>query len=204
LPFTGSNVPELIDLLSPSGAVAQRLRLITNQVGTVEAVVDVNSGSIVQRLEYDEFGRVLLDSNPGLQPFGFGGGLYDWSTSSVRFGARDYVPGLGRWTSRDPIRLAGETNEYIYGQNNPVIWMDPAGLITSKTKACLEVKEAVYEGCLERCPWYNPFCYFSCVEVYREGNRRCAKPPPPPSKPAPCYDEECFVCGPESPNGSHG
>jgi hypothetical protein len=25
----------------------------------------------------DEFGNVLADSNPGFQPFGFAGGLYD-------------------------------------------------------------------------------------------------------------------------------
>ena len=37
------------------------------------------------------------------QPFGFAGGLYDAETKLVRFGARDYDAGTGRWTSR--IRL---------------------------------------------------------------------------------------------------
>ncbi len=44
------------------------------------------------RLDYDEFGRVLLDTNPGFQPFGFAGGHYDPDTQLVRFGARDYDP----------------------------------------------------------------------------------------------------------------
>jgi len=54
-----------------------------------------------QRLAYDEFGRVLGDSNPGFQPFGFAGGLYDADTGLVRFGARDYDAYTGRWTARD-------------------------------------------------------------------------------------------------------
>jgi hypothetical protein len=30
----------------------------------------------MQELRYDAFGRVVLDTNPGFQPFGFAGGLY--------------------------------------------------------------------------------------------------------------------------------
>jgi len=131
LPFSGSNVPEFIEMLSSSGAVTQRLRLITNQVGTVEAVVDVASGAIVQRLEYDEFGRVLSDSNPGLQPFGFAGGLTDKETRLVRFGARDYSPEVGRWTSKDPIRWAsGQQNFYLYARADPINLRDSTGLAT--------------------------------------------------------------------------
>jgi hypothetical protein len=54
----------------------------------------VNSadGSIAQKLDYDEFGNVLTDSNPGFIPFAFAGGLYDQDTKLVRFGARDYDP----------------------------------------------------------------------------------------------------------------
>jgi hypothetical protein len=39
---------------------------------------------------YDEFGRVLSNTNPGFQPFGFAGGIYEVDTGLVRFGARDY------------------------------------------------------------------------------------------------------------------
>jgi RHS repeat-associated protein len=48
-----------------------------------------------------------VDSNPGFQPFGFAGGLYDRDTGLVRFGARDYDAETGRWTARDPILFAG-------------------------------------------------------------------------------------------------
>ena len=58
-------------------------------------------------MDYDSFGNVLQDTQPGFQPFGFAGGLYDPDTKLVRFGARDYDPRTGRWTAKDPILFAG-------------------------------------------------------------------------------------------------
>ncbi|MGB8329014.1 MAG: hypothetical protein WCE62_02730 [Polyangiales bacterium] len=59
-------------------------------LGSVRLVVNVATGEVVQRMDYDAFGRVLHEYNPGFQPFGFAGGLYDDDTGLVRFGARDY------------------------------------------------------------------------------------------------------------------
>lgn len=64
------------------------------------------------------------------QPFGFAGGLYDAETKLVRFGARDYDAGTGRWTSRDPIGFGGEDpNLYSYVSDNPINNVDLSGLI---------------------------------------------------------------------------
>ena|GEM_PF-4268375 len=91
-------------------------------------MTDVSTGQIVQRTEHDEFGRVLYDSNPGFQPFGFARGIYDADTKLVRFGARDYDPELGRWTTRDPILFGGgDTNLYAYVESDPVDQVDPLG-----------------------------------------------------------------------------
>jgi RHS repeat-associated protein len=58
---------------------------------------------------------ITADTNPGFQPFGFAGGLYDVDTGLTRFGARDYDAFTGRWTSKDPIRFAGgDANLYGY------------------------------------------------------------------------------------------
>jgi RHS repeat-associated protein len=71
----------------------------------------------------------MKDTNPGFQPFGFAGGLYDRDTKLVRFGARDYDPNSGRWTAKDPIRFSGsDSNLYGYVWNDPVNISDPAGL----------------------------------------------------------------------------
>lgn len=61
-----------------------------DHLGSIKAVVNANTGVTEQLIHYDEFGRVLSDSNPGFQPFGFAGGQHDHQTGLVRFGVRDY------------------------------------------------------------------------------------------------------------------
>ncbi len=74
---------------------------------------------------------MTIDTNPGFQPFGFAGGLYDASTGLTRFGARDYDAETGRWTSKDPIRFrGGDTNLYGYTLQDPVNLVDPLGLLS--------------------------------------------------------------------------
>jgi len=104
-------------------------RIISDHLGSPRLVVDVTSGAIVQRMDYDEFGNVILDTNPGFQPFGFAGGLYDRDTGLVRHGARDYDPETSRWTAKDPLGLEGGKNLYGYVQNDPINFIDPDGHI---------------------------------------------------------------------------
>ncbi|WP_435106738.1 RHS repeat domain-containing protein [Arhodomonas sp. AD133] len=104
-------------------------RLISNHLGSVRLVVNTDTGDIAQRLDYGPFGQVTEDTNPGFQPFGFAGGLYDPDTGLVRFGARDYDPEVGRWTAKDPILfVGGDTNLYGYVLYDPVNELDPNGL----------------------------------------------------------------------------
>jgi len=108
-------------------------------------VVDATTGVIVQRMDYDEFGNVLSDTNPGFQPFGFAGGIYDADTGLVRFGARDYDPDTGRWTAKDPILFAGgDANLYGYTLGDPVNFVDPLGLAFADIIPGVE--KAVVEG----------------------------------------------------------
>jgi RHS repeat-associated protein len=103
-------------------------RLSKDHIGSVRYVVDAQTGAIAQQLDYDEFGNVLLDSNPGFQPFAYAGGLFDVQTKLVRFGARDYDASVGRWTSKDPILFrSGSSNHYAYASNNPVNFTDADG-----------------------------------------------------------------------------
>jgi RHS repeat-associated protein len=98
-------------------------------------VVNAGTGQAVQRMDYDAFGRVLQDTNPGFQPFGFAGGLYDDDTGLVRFGARDYDAVAGRWTAKDPVLFdGGLVNLYAYVGSDPVNEWDVNG--RKSTKAC--------------------------------------------------------------------
>ncbi len=113
------------DVMLKGGAT---YRVVTDHLGSVRLVVDVATGAVAQRLDYDEWGRVLLDTNPGFQPFGYAGGLYDPATGLVRFGARDYDAEVGRWTAKDPIRFAGgDENIYAYARSNPHHLLDATG-----------------------------------------------------------------------------
>jgi RHS repeat-associated protein len=104
-------------------------RIITDHLGGPRFVVDAASGEIAQRMDYDEFGNVLQNTRPGLQPFGFAGGLYDEQTRLVHFGARDFDALTGRWLTTDPLGFLGaETNLYAYARNDPVSLTDPEGL----------------------------------------------------------------------------
>jgi RHS repeat-associated protein len=116
----------------------QTYRIVADQVGSPRLVINTATGQVVQRLVYDTWGVVTSDSNPGFQPFGFAGGLYDPSTNLVRFGARDYEAITGRWTAKDPIGFnGGDTNLYRYVGNNPVNLVDPAGTMSQIGKALI-------------------------------------------------------------------
>jgi len=118
-----SNVP---DYMIKGGAA---YRIISDHLGSPRMVIDIATGLPAQVLEYDSFGNIVTDTNPGFQPFGFAGGLYDESIGLTRFGARDYDAEPGRWTSKDPIRFdGGDSNLYGYVVNNPLNFLDPIGL----------------------------------------------------------------------------
>jgi RHS repeat-associated protein len=103
-------------------------RLVRDDVGSVRLVIDVASGAVVQAMQYDEWGRVLSDSNPESQPFGFAGGMYDRDTGLVHFGRRDYDAETGRWLSKDTLAFAASRpNLYLYGGDDPINMVDPSG-----------------------------------------------------------------------------
>jgi RHS repeat-associated protein len=120
---TKINVPDYM----VNGGVTYRI--VSDHLGSPRLVVNTSDGSIAQRMDYDTWGNVINDTNPGFQPFGFAGGIYDQHTELVRFGARDYDAVIGRWVSKDPINFnGGDTNLYSYASNDSINYSDPAGL----------------------------------------------------------------------------
>jgi RHS repeat-associated protein len=133
--------------LTPSGSVRQRyayafgttpsviaesnrtVRVITDHLGSPRAVVDSATGAVVDTAEFDEFGRDIDRPDPANLPVGYTGGLTDRESGLVRLGARDYSPAEGRWTSRDPLGIAGgQLNLAAYLNSDPVNAIDPSGL----------------------------------------------------------------------------
>ncbi len=116
------NVPEL--MLSQGVFY----RAIVDERGTTKLVINTVTGAVAQKVETDEFGRVLSDTRPGFFPFKFAGCLYDEDTKLCHFGAREYDPEVGRWLQRDPILFeGGDFNLYGYTLNDPVNFVDPDG-----------------------------------------------------------------------------
>lgn len=107
-------------------------RVVSDHLGTPRLVVNTADGSVVQRLDLDEFGNITNDTAAGFQPFGFAGGIYDQYTKLTRFGARDYDAETGRWTAKDPIRFkGGDTNLFASVLADPVNHVDINGLETT-------------------------------------------------------------------------
>jgi len=126
---TQRNVPDFMVRNESDGQHVYAL--VTDERGSVRLVVDTASGKVRQRIDYDPWGNVLLDTAGGesspFQPFGFAGGLYDRDTRLVHFGAREYDPEVGRWTTKDPTDLGGGFNLYGYAFNDPITYVDVNG-----------------------------------------------------------------------------
>ena len=107
-------------------------RIISDHLGSPRKVIDASTGVVAQEIIYDVWGNVISDSNPGFQPFGFAGGLYDPDTALTRFGMREYDATVGRWLSKDPLLFNGkDSNLYTYAFNDPVNFRDDDGEIAN-------------------------------------------------------------------------
>jgi RHS repeat-associated protein len=134
----------------------------------VRLVVDVNTLQILERIDYDEFGRVILDTNPGAQHYGFAGGAYNFETLMMGNEYRMYDPLIGRWTSKDPIGFnGGDTNLYGYVLNDPVNFIDPSGLAPADSSSC---------------EYYQQLCKTKGGSYCQVASVICKEPPPPPKE----------------------
>jgi RHS repeat-associated protein len=122
--FVYSSKANIPDYMLKNG---KTYRILSDHLGSPRLVVDISNGSIIQRMDYDAFGNVIFDSNPGFQPFGFAGGIYDLDTKLTRFGARDYDAQIGRWLAKDEALFNGGMNLYLYVVNDPVNSIDMTG-----------------------------------------------------------------------------
>jgi RHS repeat-associated protein len=122
-------------------------RIVSDHLGSPRLVINTADSTVAQRMDFDEFGNITADTNPGFQPFGFAGGLYDTQTGLTRFGARDYDAQVGRWTTKDPIRFQGAAaNLYGYVLDEPINYSDPTGLKPCKVVQGKDACQGVMQG----------------------------------------------------------
>ena len=96
-----------------------------NPHGDITSIVD-SSGTKLNTYDYDAFGNEAINEETVANPFRYCGEYYDNESGNIYLRARYYNPGTGRFINEDPIRYS--TNWYIYGNNNPLQYVDPSGL----------------------------------------------------------------------------
>ncbi len=92
-----------------------------------------NSGKVVQRFVYSAYGVQTVPtgawvvSGASNSMYGFQGGKYDVATGMNHFGARDYNPMTGTWTTVDPACYINGSDFYQIELNRPDSLLDPTG-----------------------------------------------------------------------------
>ncbi|MBK7438654.1 MAG: RHS repeat-associated core domain-containing protein [Saprospiraceae bacterium] len=109
---------------------------LSNTIGSVVAVTDAQ-GAIVERYEYDAFGKVqfynnnyeaVSQSSIG-NNYTFTGREYEVEIGNYFYRTRHFDVTQGRFLQKDPIGfIGGDQNLYTYVKNQPAFYNDPLGL----------------------------------------------------------------------------
>ncbi|MEM9214706.1 MAG: putative Ig domain-containing protein [Cyanobacteria bacterium P01_F01_bin.150] len=98
-------------------------RILTNQ-----------NGVLTDTYNYDAFGQLIDQSGSTPNDYLFAGEQFDPNLDSYYLRARYYDPATGRFDSRDPFEGLNEQplslQDYIYGFNNPIAYVDPSGEVS--------------------------------------------------------------------------
>lgn len=89
------------------------------------------SSNVVWRVEREPYGDITMNRAGAAlrQPLGFPGQEQEPGEERAYNLFRWYRGGWGRYTQVDPLGLAGDLNLYRYASDNPVVFVDPRGLV---------------------------------------------------------------------------
>ena len=132
--MTGTGPAAFSSTVTTSTATAepQRYYIDTDHLGTPQELTD-SEGRLQWAGHYRAWGELAKATDHSGQtarvemPLRFQGQYCDAETGLHYNRHRYYDPRLGRFTTQDPISLAGGINLYQYAPN-PVDWIDPFGL----------------------------------------------------------------------------
>lgn len=74
-----------------------------DRLGSVRLVIDYDAGDVVKYYTYEPFGEVIDDHGTFDNAFRFTGQYFDPEIEEYYLRARQYNPGIARFTSRDPV-----------------------------------------------------------------------------------------------------
>ncbi|MFZ4765910.1 MAG: RHS repeat-associated core domain-containing protein, partial [Roseimicrobium sp.] len=136
----------------PGGVGAGNYFYAKDHLGSIR---DINDGSGATRCTYDyePYGARALLSGDVAADFGFTGHYFHGPSGLHLAPFRAYDSGVGRWINRDPIGETGGVNVFLYCDNNPMMFVDPIGLITYTPNAGQPVDQVTGDSlvCFERC-----------------------------------------------------
>ena len=117
-------------------AVRTYYHYASDEMGSITHVTD-EEGNLLNRYEYDAWGKLTLEDEQVSNRFKYTGEQFDAITQQYYLRARFYNPSLARFMQEDTYHGDG-LNLYAYCANNPVRYVDPSG-------HWCEVKQNAYE-----------------------------------------------------------
>jgi RHS repeat-associated protein len=121
------------------GTVDDTLYYTNDANMNVTGLVNATNGTVVERYTYDPYGKVsMFDASWGARAtssYGnevlYCGYRYDTETGMYQVRHRTYHPTMGSWSERDPAGYVKSPNLLNYVDQQPLIHLDPMGLITA-------------------------------------------------------------------------
>jgi large repetitive protein len=137
----------VVYIYGPGGLLAMRKQgatygVIKDHLGSVRLLVDAQA-EVVAKYDYLTFGAIALAEEPApdFMPYLYTGQEYDHEIGLYNYRARFYCAELGRFIGIDPERQF--FSPYIYASNNPVLYIDPTGGISTVARVLLGVGLAI-------------------------------------------------------------
>ncbi len=127
-----------------TGATPVTYTVHNDHLSTPKLITDQNQ-AIVWTVDVQAFGTAVTS---GALTFNvrFPGQYFDQETGLHYNYLRYYDPTTGRYITSDPIGLAGGLNTYSYVGGNPLVYVDPLGLLPEDFYVAEEIMAEVFKG----------------------------------------------------------